>query len=42
MKSRYSPRQKTLTVKGKKVKQKPKESRAQYWERIERLRGGKG
>ncbi len=35
---KYSPRQETLTVHGKKVKQSPKESRAQYWERIKTLR----
>ena len=38
MKSKYSPRQKTLTVNGKKVKQLPKESDSQYWERIKELR----
>jgi len=35
---KYSPRQQTLTVGGKKVSQDPKESRSQYWERIKNLR----
>ncbi len=39
---RYSPRQRTLTVNGKKVKQKPHESGSQYWARIEKLRRAKG
>lgn len=39
MKSRYSPRQKTLSAKGKKVKRNPKESLSQYWDRVNKLRG---
>ena len=38
---KYSPRQQTLTVDGKKVKQLDKESRSQYWDRIKKLRQDK-
>lgn len=34
---KYSPRQKTLTVNGKKIKQGKNESRSMYWERIKSL-----
>lgn len=37
--SRYSPRGKTLKVKGKKIKIRNNESRSQYWERVKRLGG---
>jgi hypothetical protein len=37
MRTRYSPRQQTLTVNGKKIKQNPDESRSQYWARIKEL-----
>ncbi len=33
MKSRYSYRQQTLIINGKKLKRLPHESRSQYWDR---------
>lgn len=39
MKSKYSPRQKTLKVMGVKIKRLPKESLSQYWQRVKKLEG---